>query len=220
MHFPNFPDKHKEEALITPKRNMVYRKARGRYPNFTPPQGVIIVYQRALLNYIITNYPVNQTDGFLGNFYLLEDTNNQVGVCGNFGFGSPIISLLVEDLFVFGVRRFLSIGTAGSLQRSLQLGSIVVCDRAIRDEGTSHHYLPSEKYAYPSPLLQQRIVAAINDLGLDYVTGPTWTIDAPYRETVAEVSHYREEGVLTVEMEAAALFAIAQYHNFEAGAIF
>lgn len=57
-------------------------------------------------------------------------------------------------------------------------------------------------------------------LGLGYVLGSSWTIDAPFREIVAEVRKYQEEGVLTVEMEAAAIFSVAKYRNVEAGAIF
>ena len=56
-------------------------------------------------------------------------------------------------------------------------------------------------------------------MDLKYHTGTSWTTDAPYRETLAEVKYYRDEGVLTVEMEAAAIFAIAKYLNIKAGAI-
>lgn len=59
----------------------------------------------------------------------------------------------------------------------------------------------------------------MKELNIDYIKGSTWTIDAPYRETKAEVKHYQKEGVLTVEMEAASLFAVAQYLGVEAGAI-
>jgi purine-nucleoside phosphorylase len=56
-------------------------------------------------------------------------------------------------------------------------------------------------------------------MNLNYQTGTSWTTDAPYRETLAELKHYRDEGVLTVEMEASAIFAIAKYLNINAGAI-
>ncbi len=57
-------------------------------------------------------------------------------------------------------------------------------------------------------------------MNLNYHTGTSWTTDAPYRETIAELKHYREEGVLTAEMEAVAIFVIAKLLNIEAGAIF
>ena len=105
------------------------------------------------------------------------------------------------------------------MQTDLKLGSIIVCDKAIRDEGVSHHYLQSEKYAYTSQSLTNQLINEIKELNIDYIKGPSWTIDAPYRETIAEVKHYQKEGVLTVEMEAASIFAVAQHLNVEAGAI-
>jgi uridine phosphorylase len=79
----------------------------------------------------------------------------------------------------------------------------------------SHHYLAAAKYAYPTPQLTARLLTALRTLGGSPRLGTTWTIDAPYRETVDEVRHYRAEGVLTVEMEAAALASIAGHRNVE-----
>ncbi|MFX1512277.1 MAG: nucleoside phosphorylase [Promethearchaeota archaeon] len=221
MTFPNFPHKQREKALVTPDIFRDYRKELGRYPEYDPPQGVIFVYQSQLMNYIVNNHPVTKVEGFFGDFYLLEDMNKQIGVLGNFGIGAPIIGILVEELVVFGVKKIISIGVAGSLQKNVQLGSIILCDKAIRDEGTSHHYLPSEKYVYPSKVMKQAIENTINSIGgITYVSGTTWTTDAPYRETIAEVAQYQEEGVITVDMEAAALFAVAEYRKVEVGAIF
>ena len=96
----------------------------------------------------------------------------------------------------------------------------MVCEKAIRDEGTSHHYIKPSKYAYPSKRITEEIKTALKRLSYKYFTGTTWTIDAPYRETVAEVKRYQKEGVATVEMEASALFAIAKYRHAELGAMF
>lgn len=93
----------------------------------------------------------------------------------------------------------------------------MVCDRAIRDEGTSHHDRPDATYAYPCPDLTASLCAAIRHNGLPFQMETTWTTDAPYRETVEEIIRYRAEGVVTVEMEAAALFAVAQYRGVSAG---
>ena len=96
----------------------------------------------------------------------------------------------------------------------------MVCEKAIRDEGTSHHYLKHSKYAYASKGMTNKIIISLEKLNQKYFIGTSWTIDAPYRETVAEAKQYQEEGVATVEMEASALFAVAQYRNVELGAIF
>ena len=149
----------------------------------------------------------------------LDETDDRIAVAGGFGIGAPGAIVVLEGLIVQGIRRFLSIGTAGSLQRHLAIGDIVVCDRAIRDEGTSHHYLPPDTYAHASPAATARLVDALQATGTPHSVGTSWTTDAPYRETIAEVQHYQAEGVLAVEMEAAALFAVAAYRGVEMGSL-
>ena len=143
-----------------------------------------------------------------------------MAVIGGFGIGSPVASAILEELIAYGVAEFISVGTSGTLQKNIQVGDLVVCDRAIRDEGTSHHYLPIEKFAYPSKTLTRRLQNALEANGKTFHTGASWTIDAPYRETVAEARHYQSEGVMVVEMEAAALFSVAQYRSVEIAAVF
>ena len=220
MSYPNLKNKHKEAALLTPQKFLEYLKTRGKYPKYKPPKGVIFVFQKELLDYIIKNHEVRKVGGFYGDFYLLEETENQIGVLGNFGFGAPVVVILIEELIAFGVKEFLSVGIAGSLQKNLRVGSIVVCDKAIRDEGASHHYLESSKYSYASKTLTKKIEETLTEFDLEYTVGSTWTIDTPYRETVAEVKQYQKEDVLTVDMEASAIFAVAEYRCVEAGAIF
>ncbi|MCJ7650346.1 MAG: nucleoside phosphorylase [Candidatus Lokiarchaeota archaeon] len=221
MTFPNFPNKYDEKPLLKAKDFWDYKKKIGSIPEIDPPLGVILCYSPTLLNFIINNHNVKKVEHVVGNFfYVLDEGDFQIGICGGFGIGGPIVGILLEELTAFGIKKFISIGVAGSLQTDLKLGSIIVCDKAIRDEGVSHHYLQPEKYAYPSESLTKRLVNTIIELNINYIKGATWTIDAPYRETTAEVKYYQKEGILTVEMEAASLFAVAQHLNVEAGAIF
>src|SRR4051794_11398994 len=88
---------------------------------------------------------------------------------------------------------------------------LVVPAAAIRDEGTSYHYLPPGREVEPSPEAVAAIEAVLKRHGCAYLTGKTWTTDAIYRETAGKVRRRREEGCLTVEMEAAALFAVARF---------
>lgn len=155
-------------------------------------------------------HDVSRVDLFGGEFYLLNDTNSRIGFCAKFGIGAPVVTAILEEMVALGIQRYMSIGTAGALAKDLDIGDVVVCDRAIRDEGVSHHYLPPAKYAHADPELTWRLEQALGEAGLAPRRGTSWTIDAPYRETVAEARHYQAEGVLTVEMEAAALFAVAE----------
>jgi uridine phosphorylase len=143
-----------------------------------------------------------------------------VGILGDFGIGAPAAVTQIEELVAFGARRFVAIGTAGGLQPALTAGELVVCDRAIRDEGTSFHYLPASRCAYPDPALTARLRAQLEQAGHRPHLGASWTIDAPYRETREEIRQHQRDGVLTVEMEASALFAVGAYRKVEVAAAF
>ncbi len=217
MPFPNFENKHSETALFNPDDFIKYATTRNRLI-FEPPESVIFCYQHSLMDHILENHETTDTKRF-GGLYLLDETRGKVGVIGKFGVGAPVAVGVLEELIGFGVRKFISIGSAGSLQNDLDIGDIVVCDRAIRDEGTSHHYLPNSKYAHASEDMTRKIKDSLDRQGQKYLTGTSWTTDAIYRETIAEVKQYQKEGILTVEMEASALFAVAEYRNVPIGAI-
>lgn len=172
------------------------------------------------MKFILENHKTTKVEGFNAEMYLLDKTKGKVAIIGKFGIGSPIAVSLLEELIAFGVKKFISIGTAGTLQKDIAIGDLMVCEKAIRDEGTSHHYLKHSKYAYASKKMTNKIKKSLDKFKQKYFVGTTWTIDAPYRETIAEVTQYQKEVVATVEMEASALFAVAQYRNVELGAMF
>ena len=106
--------------------------------------------------------------------------------------GAPVAAGRMENLIALGVRRFVSLGSAGGLQPDLDVGDLVVCTGAVRDEGVSYHYLADHVEVSPDPTLTAALSAELHG---PIRAGRTWTIDAPYRETVAEVHHYRADGV-------------------------
>jgi uridine phosphorylase len=152
--------------------------------------------------------------------WLVPGGTRQVAVAGGFGIGAPAAAIVLEELVAFGTSEFISIGTAGCLQPHYGFGEPVVCTGAIRDEGVSHHYLPARKLARPSGPLTTRFSEALAVGGPPPEVGLTWTIDAPYRETLAEARRYQSEGVICVEMEAAALFAVGGYRGADVAAGF
>jgi uridine phosphorylase len=115
----------------------------------------------------------------------------------------------MEVLVALGVRRFLSIGSAGGLDSSCTPGDVVVLTGAVRDEGTSFHYVAPETAVSPDMTLTEDLATALARSDIATTRGSTWTTDAPYRQTAEEISALRERGVLVVEMEASALFALA-----------
>lgn len=197
MTFPNDPDKYQRDAALTAADVLAYRARLGRLPHISPPSGVILCLQKGLpqRRRVRWRHPYRRAGKLMGDLLLLKKTGGQVAVLTNIGIGAPSIAALAEELIAFGVQRLVSISWAGGLQPGLQPGDIVVCDQAIRDEGTSHHYLPPAKYIQAGAQLAQRLAEALTRAGRPFTTGATWTTDAPYRETKEEIARYQREGV-------------------------
>ncbi|MEM7799821.1 MAG: nucleoside phosphorylase, partial [Chloroflexota bacterium] len=104
-------------------------------------------------------------------------------------------------------------GGAGVIETKSEMGSIYVPTGAVRDEGLSYHYLPADEPALPHPDAVAAIETTLKERNISYKTGLTWTTDAIYRETKAKINRRREQGCLTVEMEASAFFAVAQFRE-------
>jgi uridine phosphorylase len=139
----------------------------------------------------------------------------EVGVVG-LAVGAPFAVLVAEQLFVSGCKLLVSVTSAGLIAPVLRGGVaaptpyFVLIDRALRDEGTSHHYLPPAPFSEADPALAERAFAALTRLDIGVYRGTVWTTDAPYRETEAAIEAARAHGALAVEMEAAALYAFAR----------
>jgi uridine phosphorylase len=129
------------------------------------------------------------------------------------GVGAPLAAAMLEESIALGCRKFIACGGAGVLDRSIAMGHLVVPTSAVRDEGTSYHYLPPGREVAPSPEGLAAIEAVLTRNGASYLRGKTWTTDALYRETPEKVRRRRDEGCLTVEMEASALFAVARFRG-------
>jgi purine-nucleoside phosphorylase len=129
------------------------------------------------------------------------------------GVGAPLAAGLLEEVIALGGRKFIACGGAGALDQRLTLGHLIVPDAAVRDEGTSYHYLPPGREVEASPAGVAAIERVLDQHGLPYVTGKVWTTDAIFRETAGKVRMRRDEGCLAVEMEAAAFFAVAQFRG-------
>ena len=105
------------------------------------PKASFFCYEGNLLDRITNVEKVEQVHGVGGGFYLLTETDNRIAVSGNNGIGAPGVSMLLEMYIELGIKRFINIGIAGGLQKTSQIGDVVVCTNAIRDEGVSYHYL-------------------------------------------------------------------------------
>jgi uridine phosphorylase len=135
------------------------------------------------------------------------------------GIGAPLAAGLLEEVIAVGCRKFIACGGAGVLVPDVAVGHAIVPVSAVRDEGTSYHYLPPAREVAAHPLAVQAIERALQRDNVPFLKGKTWTTDAIYRETPKKIALRRDEGCLTVEMEAAAFFAVAQFRGVPFGQI-
>jgi uridine phosphorylase len=217
--YPNFAGKHEHEAIFSPAEVVASLTANGPVAR---PDAVILTYQQDLLDEMQARgvQPARGYPAPWRSLWFADSGAPSIAVAGGFGIGAPVAATVLEELIALGAREFISIGTAGCLQPRCAFGEAVVCTGAIRDEGVSHHYAPSEKFARPSGRLTARLTRALTAAGAAPEAGLAWTIDAPYRETAAEARSYQAEGVLCVDMEAAALFTVGRYRGVDVAAAF
>ena len=133
--------------------------------------------------------------------------------------GGPYAVLVAEQLHVSGAQVLLGFTSAGRVDPALPVPSLVVATSAIRDEGTSYHYLPAAERVAAPGVLVDRLYRGLQGLGLPVSQGLLWTTDAPYRETLEELREHAEAGALAVEMQAASLFAFAEAKQAAVGMV-
>ncbi|MFP4094705.1 MAG: nucleoside phosphorylase [Cyclobacteriaceae bacterium] len=128
--------------------------------------------------------------------------------------GASYAVLVAEQLFVSGCQLLLSVTSAGIIQTPENDKRFALISSAIRDEGTSYHYLPAEVEAILNPSLAEALHPRQQKEDCPYFFAKSWTTDAPYRETASAIEVMKEQEVSCVEMEAAALYALAMVKKY------
>lgn len=213
MSFPNFDNKYKHSAILTPELSLERKREDGRYPDSKPPKTLILCYDKRFMQSVLDKYNCEQCDGYFSNVFFFRDYPSFA--IAEFGWFSPINAMGLELVIAWGVKQVIAIGSACGIQKDIKPGDILICNKAIRDEGTSHHYLPSSKYVDSSKTLQNKIVAEMKQESISYRLGTSWTTDAFFRATTEEVKHYQSEGVMCIEGEASAVLSVAKFRNID-----
>lgn len=128
---------------------------------------------------------------------------------------APGAATTIEELHAMGCDKFIVCGGAGCLQKDMIIGNLILPTSAVRDEGTSYHYLPPAREVECDSDTIETVKNILAGMDVPCVTGKTWTTDAFYRETPDIVKHRKEEGCITVEMETAAFFAVAKFYRLQ-----
>ncbi|HLB38961.1 MAG TPA: nucleoside phosphorylase [Actinomycetota bacterium] len=185
------------------------------------PEHVVLCFFQDVIQDVVERHGGRQIDVLISEIghnpvYELEIDGSRLALVHP-GVGAPLAAGFLEELIARGCRAFMACGGAGVLVPELTLGHVIVPTSAIRDEGTSYHYMAPSRTVAPSPDAVAAIRATLQRHGVPFVEGATWTTDALYRETRAKVERRAAEGCLTVEMEAAAFFAVATFRSVTFG---
>ncbi len=185
------------------------------------PSHVVLCFFQDVIETVVELHGARQIDVLISEIgqnpvYELELEGSRLALVHP-GVGAPLAAAFLEELIARGCRAFVACGGAGVLVPDVALGHVIVPTAAVRDEGTSYHYLAASRTVGPSPEAVDAIRTTLLRHAVPFVEGATWTTDALYRETRGKVERRVAEGCLTVEMEAAAFFAVAAFRGVAFG---
>jgi len=211
---PNYGDKYDADALFSPAE--VVGMGREGLPDVPP--AVILGYQPKLTAFVErrADAPIDIVRS--QRLYPVTETVGYVPV-HEWGTGAPISAMVTENVVAAGAEAVVLLGGGAGLQPDTPPEAAVLPTGTIRDEGVSYHYLPDEESVTPTASLVDGLDDALSAAGFDTRRGPTWTTSAFYRETVPEVRAYRDDGVVTLDMESAAIWAVCEYRGVDTATV-
>ncbi len=197
-----------ENLLREARRQKSLRKSNVPAICVLDPDGDILRWfkaqKRATLD---SNWACYHTD-----LYRFNGQGIEFGIIGC-AVGASFAVLVAEELFASGCELVISVTSAGQIVELADPPYFVLIEKALRDEGTSYHYLPPSEFSSISQKLLSMLNRAFGDASVPIYHGSTWTTDAPFRETMAAIEQAKHKGIMGVEMEAAALYALAEARN-------
>jgi len=220
------PEGETDEAHITPEEFLAYRLEQlGK----TAAQNVVhstvlLTFQKRIVERLVHETHARPAGEGFSTENLSPAWNGTLGGAPisirQLPIGAPMAVHIFEMLITSGARTFIVAGIAGSLTPDIPIGGIVIPTGALREEGTSYHYLPPNVEAMPDAELTEGLVMAAEARGITPGVGRVWTTDAIFREMGWKVRQYGAAGILAVEMELSALLAVAQVRDVRLAAVF
>ena len=207
---PILADKHYETGSAFTPENLLReaRRQKGIEETRSPaicvldPDGDLVrQLERAGRTQLDPGWPCYHTD-----LHRVRESDLEVGIVGR-AVGASFAVLIAEELFASGCELLISMTSAGQLVPVPPPPYFILIDKALRDEGTSYHYLPPGDFSHAAEALLESLSGAFAHLPVPVERGAVWTTDAPFRETAQTIEEMKSKGLLAVEMEAAALYA-------------
>lgn len=199
-----------EPPVFLPGNLLEAARRRKGLPRMKAPAGCLLDFDGELVDHLVAAGRAVAEPAwpcFHTRLFRWRANGAEYGVIGG-TVGAPFAVLVAEELFALGCEALVSISSAGLIAAGLSPPFFLLIDKALRDEGTSCHYQRPGRYAEADPSLIAAVRKRIAGLSVPVHTGPSWTTDAPFRETERLIASRRKEGIVSVEMEAAALLAV------------
>ena len=206
---------HKEPgapSLFTPESLLCEARRQKALPRGRVPEVCVLDPDGDIVRYLLQTRRARRSARWAcyhTDLHVFRRAGMQYGIVGG-AIGAAFAVLVAEELFASGCRLLLSLTSAGQITAVREPPYFILIDRALRDEGTSYHYLPAADYSDADARLIRLMSAGLSRIRVPLERGATWTTDAPFRETAAAIEACRARGVLAVEMEAAALYAFSR----------
>ncbi len=209
---PLFEEKaYDEPSVFVPSSLLAEARRQKRTPRESVPDVCVLDPDGDIVNHLVETDQaelVPTWPGYHTDLYRFDRDGVTMGIIGR-AVGASFAVLVAEQLFASGCKLLISITSAGQIRAVEEPPYFVLIDRALRDEGTSHHYRPPARFARADQKLLASVEEGNQTVSRPVYTGSTWTTDAPFRETESAIQRARTEDILAVEMEAAALYSFA-----------
>lgn len=181
------------------------------------PQVAVGIFSIKLFENIVDSFETKKVGYFGGAsyhrpIYILRYKETEITLF-NAGISGPWIASDIEDLHYNGVQTFIIFGNCGVLNKSIEDCSIIIPNKAFRDDGTSYHYIPDNEDIELSDKYKDLFKEILKKYNFNYTEGATWTTDAFYRETKDKIDYFKNKGAICVEMEASAIAAVCKRKN-------
>jgi uridine phosphorylase len=203
---------YNEPSVFTPENLLREARRQKNIENCKVPDVCVLDPDGDLVDYLIrTNQAtINECWAcYHTKLYNVKQNDFDFAVLGC-AVGSSFAVLIAEQLFVSGCKTLISITSAGIINPAKKNSKFILIEQALRDEGTSYHYIPPSETSSINPILFDNLMSYYDTTDLSIETGISWTTDAPYRETQAAIFEAKKLNALCVEMEAAALYAFGK----------
>lgn len=200
-----------EPSVFTPEALLENARRQKNLPERSVPDICILDPDGDIVRQLTSGGEARKDEAWPGyhtDLYRFERNGAEFGIVGR-AVGASFAVLVAEQLFAAGCRFLISVTSSGQIVSKDTPPYFVLIERALRDEGTSHHYRSMGRYATLEDDLEASVKEACKTVSRPVYTGATWTTDAPFRETETAIERARTEEILAVEMEAAALYTFA-----------